>query len=58
MEISQKHLKMIAFTIDRWIEYLEERAEDLPKELEELHLNEREEYIKLRDKVQDVILRQ
>ena len=49
---------MIAFTIDRWIEYLEERAEDLPKELEELHLNEREEYIKLRDKVQDVILRQ
>lgn len=58
MEISQKHLKMIAFTIDRWIEDLEERAEDLPKELEELHLNEREEYIKLRDMVQNVILRQ
>lgn len=58
MEISQKHLKMIAFAIDRWIEDLEERAEDLPKELEELHLNEREEYIKLRDKVQNVIHRQ
>lgn len=58
MEISQKHLKMIAFAIDRWIEDLEERAEDLPKELEELHLKEMEEYIKLRDMVQDVIHRQ
>jgi len=58
MEISQKHLKMIAFAIDRWIEDLDERAEDLPEELQELHLNEREEYIKLRDMVQDVILRQ
>lgn len=58
MEISQRHLKMIAFAIDRWIEDLEERAEDLPKELEELHLKEMEEYIKLRDMVQDVILRQ
>ena len=58
MEISQKHLKMIAFAIDRWIEDLDERAEDLPEELQELHLNERKEYIKLRDMVQDVILRQ
>lgn len=58
MEISQKHLKMIAFAIDRWIEDLDDRAEDLPEELQELHLNEREEYIKLRDMVQDVILRQ
>ena len=57
-EISQKHLKMIAFAIDRWIEDLEERAEDLPEELQELHLKEMEEYIKLRDIVQDVILRQ
>lgn len=46
-EISQKHLKMIAFAIDRWIEDLEERAEDLPEELQELHLKEMEEYIKL-----------
>ena len=57
-EISQKHLKMIAFAIDRWIEDLEERAEDLPEELQELHLKEMEEYIKLHDIVQDVILRQ
>ena len=56
MEISQKHLKMIAFAIDRWIEDLDERAADLPEELQELHLNERKEYIKLRDMVQDVIL--
>ena len=47
---------MIAFAIDRWIEDLDERAADLPEELQELHLNEREEYIKLRDMVQDVIL--
>ena len=58
MEISQKHLKMIAFAIDRWIEDLDERAADLPEELQELQLNERKEYIKLRDMVQDVILRQ
>lgn len=57
-EISQKHLKMIAFAIDRWIEDLEERAEDLPEEFQELHLKEMEEYIKLHDMVQDVILRQ
>ena len=57
-EISHKHLKMIAFAIDRWIEDLEERAEDLPEELQELHLKEMEEYIKLHDMVQDVILRQ
>ena len=57
-EISQKHLKMIAFAIDRWIEDLEERAEDLPEEFQELHLKEMEEYITLHDMVQDVILRQ
>lgn len=57
-EISHKHLKMIAFAIDRWIEDLKESAEYLPEELQKLHLKEMEKYIKLRDMVQDVILRQ
>lgn len=49
---------MIAFAIDRWIEDLKESAEYLPEELQKLHLKEMEKYIKLRDMVQDVILRQ
>ena len=46
-EISQKHLKMIAFAIDRWIEDLEERAEDLPEEFQELQAHLQSSVFKL-----------
>lgn len=58
MDISHKHLKMIEFALERWIEDLFDRTEDLPAEFEELHHREMEEFVKLHEMIQQLILRQ
>ena len=59
MDISEKHLKMIHFAIERWIEDLEERADDgLPEELQKLHEAEVTEYEELNAMIETLLLKQ
>lgn len=59
MEISDRHLKMIVFAVERWIEDLGDRADDLPDgELRKLHITEMNSFIELHEMLQEVILRE
>ena len=59
MDISEKHLKMIHFAIERWIEDLEERTDDnLPEEMQKLHEAELAAYEELNSMIETLLLKQ
>ena len=59
MDISEKHLKMIHFAIERWIEDLEERVDDgLPEEMQKLHEAELAAYEELNSMIETLLLKQ
>jgi hypothetical protein len=59
MDISEKHLKMIHFAIERWIEDLQERMDDnLPEELIKIHEAELSEYEDLNSMIETLLLKQ
>ena len=59
MDISEKHLKMIHFAIERWIDDLEERTDnDLPEEILKLHEAELAEYEELNSMIGTLLLKQ
>lgn len=59
MDISGKHLKMIHFAIERWIEDLQERMDDdLPEELMKIHEAELSEYEDLNSMIETLLLKQ
>lgn len=59
MDISEKHLKMIHFAIERWIEDLQERMDDdLPEELMKIHEAELSEYEDLNSMIETLLLKQ
>ena len=59
MDISIKHLKMIHFAIERWIDDLEERTDnDLPEEILKLHEAELAEYEEQNSMIGTLLLKQ